>query len=70
MLVTVTFNLQYCYILSSWEGFAYDGRVLVDVIQNQGFIIPEDKYYLANAGYSNSDNIIILYQKKRYHLKE
>lgn len=66
----VTFNLRYCYVLPGWEGSAHDGRVLADAVQNQGFIVPEDKYYLADAGYSNSDHIMIPYRGVRYHLKE
>lgn len=42
VLVAVIFNLQYCYILQSWEDSGHNSYVLADEVQNQGFIIPED----------------------------
>ena len=70
VLVAVAFDLRYCYILPGWEGFVHDSRVLVDAVQNQGFVVPEEKYSLADAGCSNSDYVIIPYRGVRYHLKE
>lgn len=72
VLAVVTFDLRYCYILPGWEGSAHDGRVLADAVQDQGFVVPEDKYFffLADAGYSNSDHVMIPYRGVRYHLKE
>ena len=70
VLAAVTFDLRYCYILPGWEGSVHDSRVLVDAVQNQGFIVPEEKYFLADAGYSNSDYVMIPYRGVRYHLKE
>ena len=43
---------------------------MVDVVQNQGFVILEEKYFLVDARYSNSYYVIIPYQGIRYHLKE
>jgi hypothetical protein len=34
------------------------------------FIIPEGHYYLADAGYPNSDLLLVPYRGVRYHLKE
>ncbi len=50
VLADVTFDLRYCYILPGWEGSVHDSRVLVDVVQNQGFVIPKEKYFLVDAG--------------------
>ena len=62
VLAAVTFDLRYCYILPGWEGSVHDSRVLVDAVQNQGFVVPEEKYFLADAGYSNSDYVMISYR--------
>ena len=32
--------------------------------------MPSKKYWLGDAGYSNSDTILVLYCSTRYHLKE
>ncbi len=69
-MAAVTFDLRYWYILPGWEGSVHDSRVLVDEVQNQGFVIPKEKYFLADAGYSNSDYVMILYRSVQYHLKE
>lgn len=70
VLAVITFDLRYCYVLPGWEGSAHDSRVLTDAVANHGFSVPEDKYYLADAGYSNSDYVMIPYRGVRYHLKE
>lgn len=48
----------------------YDSQVLVDVVQNQGFVVPEKFYFLANTGYLNSDYIMIPDQGIWYYLKK
>lgn len=42
VLIAITFNLRYCYILPGWKSSVHDSRVLVDVVQNQRFIVPEE----------------------------
>ena len=32
VLAAITFDLQYCYILSVWKGLVHDSRVLVDAV--------------------------------------
>ena len=54
VLAVVDFKMNFVYVLAGWEGTAHDGRVLWDALQNKGFSVPEGKYYLADAGYSNS----------------
>lgn len=44
--------------------------MLVDVIENQRFIIPEKKYSLVDIGYSNLNYVIIFYWGIRYHSKD
>lgn len=38
-----------------------NNQVLINIIKNYEFIILENKYFLANIGYSNSNYIIISY---------
>ena len=61
--------MNFVYILAGWEGSAHDGRVLADA-KSKGFAAPPGKYYLADAGYSNSALTLVPYQKTRYHLRE
>lgn len=56
ILAVVTFDLRYCYVLPGWEGSAHDSRILTDAVSNHG------KYHLADAGYCNSDSVMIPYR--------
>ena len=54
VLAVCNFELQFTYVLAGREGSAHDGRVLRDAVSRGGFKIPDGKYYLGDAGYSNS----------------
>ena len=69
VLAACTFGLRFCYVLSGWEGSAHDARVLQDA-REKGFVIPEDKYYLGDAGYGLSSSVLTPYRGVRYHLQE
>jgi len=69
VLAVCDFNMMFIYILAGWEGTANDARVLSDAI-NRGFHAPPGKYYLADAGYSNTPLTMTPYRGVRYHLKE
>jgi hypothetical protein len=69
VLAACTFDMQFCYILSGWEGSAADARILHEARQ-QDFAIPAGKFYLADAGFSLSKSIMVPYRNVRYHLKE
>jgi hypothetical protein len=64
-----TFDMQFCYILSGWEGSASDGGVYHDA-RLHDLIIPEGKYYLADAGYAICDALLVPFWGVRYHLRE
>ena len=70
VLAACDFDMQFTYILPKWEGSAHDGRVLGDAMNGKSFTIPKGKYYLGDAGYSNSDSLLVPYKGVRYHLKE
>ena len=48
VLAATTFNMQFCYMLSGWEGSASDGGVFQDA-QLHDLETPEGRYYLADA---------------------
>ena len=54
VLTATTFNMQFCYILSGWEGSASDGWVFHDAWVHD-LEIPDGKIYLADAGYPLCD---------------
>ncbi|GFP94179.1 hypothetical protein PHJA_001562400 [Phtheirospermum japonicum] len=64
-------NMNFTYVLSGWEGFAADYRVLRDVVGRQnGLQIPNGKYYLCDYGYKNGPRFLAPYRGIRYHLDE
>jgi hypothetical protein len=68
--VVCNFDIEFLYILARWEGSAHDGTVLRDAQYNKGFKTPLKRYWLRDAGYSNTDTVLVLYRSTRYHLKE
>ena len=64
------FNMQFSYVWPGWEGAANDNKVLQDARSRGGFVVPGGKYYLADAGYPNSEELLTPYRGTRYHLKE
>jgi len=57
------------FVLLGWEGSASDVHVFEDTWR-KGFTITEDCNYLANAGYANSDALLVPYRGMCYHLQE
>ena len=70
VLAACNFNLEFTYVLAGWEGSAHDGTVLQNAQYNHGFKTPQKKYWLGDAGYSNSDTVLVSYHDTQYHLKE
>jgi hypothetical protein len=70
VLAACNFEMQFSYILAGWEGSAHDTTVLQDAQYNHGFKTPLKKYWLRDAGYSNSETVLVPYRGTRYHLKE
>ena len=67
----VDFDGNFRFVLAGWEGSAHDSRVIRSAI-SRGFGPPgPGTYYLADAGYSSMDGLLVVpYPKTRYHLKE
>jgi len=70
VLAACNFEMEFTYILAGWEGSAHDGAVYRSAQYQHGFITPPGKYWLGDAGYPNSDTILVPYRGTRYHLKE
>lgn len=69
VLLACSLDMRIVYVLSGWEGSASDSRVFNDA-RRSDFRIPSDRYYLGDAGYANSDAVLVPYRGVRYHLKE
>ncbi|XP_021321676.1 protein ALP1-like [Sorghum bicolor] len=70
-MVVVDFDLKFTYVLAGWEGFAHDALILSDAIERQdGFTMPQGKYYLVDAGYVCRNGFLPPYRGVRYHLSE
>ena len=70
ILAAINFNFNFVFILTSQEGLANNGRVLVD-IKKKGFKLPTRRYYLVDLGYTEKDStILLLFRKVRYYLQE
>ena len=61
---------RFAYVLPGWEGSAHDCKVLEDAVAHHGFTTPKGRFWLADAGYSNTDYIMVPYRGVRYHLRE
>ena len=70
VMVAVDFDMSFRFVFAGFEGSAHDTRVLQKA-REAGFATPESCFWLADAGYSGSDPLLLTpYQKVRYHLNE
>ncbi|KAL6638634.1 hypothetical protein ACP70R_023745 [Stipagrostis hirtigluma subsp. patula] len=64
-------HMKFVYVLAGWEGSASDSRVLRDAMTREdAFAVPNGKYYLVDAGYTNGPGFLAPYRSTRYHLNE
>ena len=68
-LAACTFDLRFTYLVSGWEGSTADSTVF-NAARLRDFYIPEERYYLADAGFALSDDLLVPYRGVRYHLSE
>ncbi|KAJ4798203.1 nuclease [Rhynchospora pubera] len=66
-MVAVDFDDNFMAVVSGWEGSAHDALVLRRTIED-GFTVPEGRYYLVDAGYANTHQFLSPYRGKTYHL--
>ena len=69
VLMVCTLDMKIVYVLPGWEGSASDSRVFQDA-RTSDFRVPPGRYYVGDAGYANSDAVLVPYRGVRYHLKE
>ena len=69
VLAVVSLEGEYLYALAGWPGSAHDSKVLGDAYE-QGFTVPNGKFYLGDAGYALTARILTPYRHTRYHLSE
>lgn len=70
VLAVCDFDMRFTYVLAGWEGSAHDTAVWRDAQYYKGFTTLSGKYWLGDAGYPNTDTILVPYRGTRYHLKE
>lgn len=70
VLIAVSFDMSYLFVLPGWEGSAHDAAVLDDARLRHNFIVPPGKFYLTDAGYGVTNTILSPYRGVRYHLRE
>ena len=68
-LFACNFALKFIYALTGWEGSATDALLWQDA-QQKGLVIPEGKYFLGDAGFSATPEILTPYSSVQYHLAE
>jgi hypothetical protein len=69
VLAACSMDMSFVYLLPGWEGSAADSQIYEDA-RSKDFKIPEDKYYLADAGFPLCSALLVPYRGVRYHLKE
>ncbi|KAJ1686500.1 hypothetical protein LUZ63_012317 [Rhynchospora breviuscula] len=67
VMAAVDFDGNFVAVVSGWEGSAHDALVLRRTIED-GFTVPEGRYYLVDAGYANTHQFLSPYRGKTYHL--
>ena len=70
VLTVCNFAIEFIYILIGQEGLVHNTAVFRDTKNNKGFTTLLRKYQLRDAGYTNSETVLILYRVTRYYLKE
>ena len=68
-LIACSFNGIITYVLGGWEGSAADATVYHHA-RLSDLAIPEGRYYLADAGFPLTPQLLVPYHGQRYHLAE
>ncbi|KAI0503795.1 hypothetical protein KFK09_014738 [Dendrobium nobile] len=70
VMAAVSFDRQFVYVASGWEGSAADMRVLRWTVEQGQFEVPRNKYFLVDSCYANTDRLIAPFREYRYHLAD
>ena len=68
-LAICSFSFQFLYFISGLEGSAADAMMYMPS-HLMDFMIPEGKFYLADAGFALCDALLVPYQGVCFHLAE
>jgi len=68
-LAVCSFTFRFLYFISGFDGSAADATMFMHS-RLMDFMIPEGKYYLADAGFALCDTLLVPYQGVRYRLAE
>jgi hypothetical protein len=68
-LAVCSFSFRFLYFISGFEGSAADATMYMHS-HLMDFMIPEGKFYLADAGFALCDALLVPYRGVRYHLAE
>jgi hypothetical protein len=61
--------MLFTYIVAGWEGSASDSYIY-EQARASDFFIPDDCFYLADAGFPSCRALLVPYRGVRYHLRE
>ncbi|XP_020082181.1 putative nuclease HARBI1 [Ananas comosus] len=70
MMAACSFDHQFLFVCTGWEGSAADMRILRWCLESGGFTVPDGKFYLVDSGYANTDKFLAPYRGERYHLSQ
>jgi len=68
-LVACNFDLKFVYVFSGMDGSIADAN-LYNEARFADLCIPAGKFYLADAGFALSEQLLVPYRGIRYHLQE
>lgn len=69
VFAAVRFDMRFSFILAGAEGSVNDAT-LYRLSANQGFSIPDGRFYLGDAGFGLTKGVLVPYASTRYHLRE
>ena len=69
VFATVKMDLSFSYVLASVEGSINDASLIAQAL-GRSFQVPENRFYLADAGFGARDGIVVPFPRIRYHQQD
>lgn len=70
VFAAVQFDGRFSYVLAGAEGSINDSRLLTIAMIEKHFHVPDNRYYLADAGFGGRKGIIVPFAGTLYHLQD
>jgi hypothetical protein len=70
VLAICNFDMEFTDLLCGWSGSTADSTLWIEGVRAGAVCIPQGKYVLGDAGFTNCDFILTPYRGVRYHLRE